>query len=122
MYALLGVALLVTGLFILSAAASRENAWAWWSHVIAAAIVVGAYIAHRVVSYARPESGRFGRYLAGVGAAALALFLVHGLIGATAAATRTLESAGPGGARTSAGARSSAMCASEGVERLLMVI
>ena len=35
---LVGLALVVTGLFILTAAASRDNRWAWWAHVICAAL------------------------------------------------------------------------------------
>ena len=62
-YAVLGITLLVTGLFILSAAATRENQWAWWTHVVASSVVVGAYIVHRMVSFARPDGLQFARYL-----------------------------------------------------------
>ena len=79
-YVALGVTLLVTGLFILSAAATRENEWAWWTHVITASLVVGAYIVHRMVSFARPNGDQFTRYLGAVTAAALALFLTHGAL------------------------------------------
>lgn len=44
--AVLGLGLAVTGLFILSEANSRDNAWAWWCHVIAAAALPGFYVAH----------------------------------------------------------------------------
>ena len=97
-YAVLGVTLLVTGLFILSAAATRENQWAWWTHVVAALVVVGAYIVHRMVSIARPNALQFARYLGAVSAAALALFLTHGALvvggGGGALAERSM---GPGG-------------------------
>ncbi|MEE2899376.1 MAG: hypothetical protein VX815_13005 [Gemmatimonadota bacterium] len=97
-YAVLGVTLLVTGLFILSAAATRENQWAWWTHVIASSVVVGAYVVHRVVSFTRPNALAFARYLGAVSAGALALFLTHGaLVLAGGGAVRAQRSAGAGG-------------------------
>ena len=47
---LLGLGLAVTGLFILSEANSRDNAWAWWCHVAAAAGLPVFYLAHRRLS------------------------------------------------------------------------
>lgn len=63
------ITLAVTGLFILTAAASRENRWAWWLHVACAAIVVVGYVAHRLFSYSRPRGDagrRFGIAVAGL--------------------------------------------------------
>ncbi|MDX1395838.1 MAG: tetratricopeptide repeat protein [Gemmatimonadota bacterium] len=59
-----GAVLAVSGLFILTAAASRNNAWAWWAHVAAAVVIVGAYAGHRLVSYARPPRQRARRFAA----------------------------------------------------------
>ncbi len=65
--ALVGATLVVTGLFILTAAASRDHRWAWWAHVAAAVLVVGGYAAHRLVSYARPPGSKARRFALGVG-------------------------------------------------------
>ncbi len=51
----LGLVLGVTGLFILSAANSRENAWAFWGHVIAAAALPVFYLLHRRSSLWKPS-------------------------------------------------------------------
>ena len=95
-YAALGVALVVSGLFILSAAASRENSWAWWAHVASGALVVGLYIGHRIVSYTRPEGRRFARFLGSVAAGGLAMFMLHGGL-AMSSGRGTVASDGPGG-------------------------
>ncbi len=50
-----GGTLLITGLFILSEANSRDNAWAWWMHVLCAALALPAYLAHRQVSIWKPS-------------------------------------------------------------------
>ena len=97
-YAVLGITLLVTGLFILSAAATRENQWAWWTHVVASSVVVGAYIVHRMVSFARPDGLQFARYLGGISVAALALFLAHGALVLGGGGTLAAPSTAPGGA------------------------
>ncbi len=96
-YAVLGLALLVSGLFILSDAASRANRWAWWLHVVGAGVVVLAYLAHRAVSYSRPTRARVAGYLASAAAGALVLFLAHGWEGASLAARAAAPSGGPGG-------------------------
>lgn len=75
----LGVTLLVTGLFILTAAASRENRWAWWLHVAAAALVPAAFVAHRLVSYTRPAGRRFRQFAWAVGIGFLILVAAHAL-------------------------------------------
>lgn len=103
-YAVVGVGLTVTGLFILTAAASRDNRWAWWAHVIFAALIPAGYMAHRVVSYTRPPSARFRRF--GVAVATLLVIgvVAHGLTNRdvewTPEAAAALEkglSEGPGG-------------------------
>jgi tetratricopeptide (TPR) repeat protein len=76
--ATIGVVLVVTGLFILTAAASRDNRWAWWAHVICAALVPTGYIIHRLVSYARPPKVAFGRFAIAVGCVLAILVIGHG--------------------------------------------
>ncbi|WP_111709928.1 tetratricopeptide repeat protein [Lutibacter citreus] len=49
-YMLIGLTLGVTGLFILTSAASRDNNWAWWLHVICAILAPTMYILHRLSS------------------------------------------------------------------------
>ncbi|MDX1578807.1 MAG: multiheme c-type cytochrome, partial [Gemmatimonadota bacterium] len=76
---LVGGTLVVTGLFILTAAASRENSWAWWAHVASAVLIVSAYAGHRLVSYARPPGSRARRFALGVLAVLAILVAGHGL-------------------------------------------
>ncbi len=96
-YALLGALLVVSGLFILSAAASRENRWAWWLHVGGGLFVVVAYVAHRLVSYTRPEVVRIARFLGIVAASGLAMFMLHGALGVSSPVVAGgLASTGPG--------------------------
>lgn len=73
-----GLTLLVTGLFILTAAASRDHRWAWWAHVISAALVPAGYVAHRLVSYTRPSRAKFGKYALATVAILLVLVIGHG--------------------------------------------
>ncbi|MFQ5691054.1 MAG: tetratricopeptide repeat protein [Gemmatimonadota bacterium] len=78
-YAVAGSGLVVTGLFILTEAASRDHRWVWWAHVISAALIPAGYVAHRIVSYTRPPTARYRRFVLAV-AAGLALLLgLHGL-------------------------------------------
>jgi tetratricopeptide (TPR) repeat protein len=74
-----GVLLVVTGLFILTAAASEANRWAWWLHVVSAGVLPAGYVIHRVVGYTRPPPARFGRFAGAVSVLALALLMAHGL-------------------------------------------
>ena len=69
-----GLALSLSGFFILTAAASRDNNFAWWIHVICALLVVSGYILHRLVSYVRPPVKSFARY--GVVTAGLVIILI----------------------------------------------
>ena len=62
-YLVLGLVLGITGLFILSASASRDNAWAWWLHVITAFIVPALYVLHRLQSLKnQPSRSGFRRF------------------------------------------------------------
>lgn len=78
LFVTVGLTLVVTGLFILTAAASRDHRWAWWAHVAAAALIPIGYAIHRLVSHARPPRVRARRFAAAVGATALLLAVVHG--------------------------------------------
>lgn len=78
LYVLTGLILLVTGLFILSEAASRDNQWAWWAHVACAALAPAGYIVHRLVSYAKPVERNFFKYSIAVLAVTIILGVVHG--------------------------------------------
>jgi len=78
LYVLAGLILLVTGLFILSEAASRDNRWAWWIHVACAALAPAGYIVHRLVSYAKPVKRNFFKYSIAVLAVTVILGVFHG--------------------------------------------
>ncbi|MGQ8338612.1 tetratricopeptide repeat protein [Sunxiuqinia sp. A32] len=72
-YILVGLTLGITGLFILTSAASRQNNWAWWIHVICAALAPTGYILHRLSSRRnRPTKDAFKRF----GIAILAFLVV----------------------------------------------
>jgi hypothetical protein len=103
LFVMAGLTLAVTGLFILTAAASRDNSWAWWVHVICAALVAIGYVAHRLVSNVRPPGASFRRFGLGVAAGAALLVIAHGFthrdIDRTAEAQAALErglGSGPG--------------------------
>lgn len=72
---LLGLA--VSGLFIMTAAASRNNEWAWYLHVGLAALVPAAYVLHRLWSYRPPIRREMSRFIAVTGVAAVGLCLIH---------------------------------------------
>ncbi len=72
-----GLILAITGPFIMYAAASREHSWVWWTHVIAAAIVPAAYIAHRMLSYVPAQRTAFVRFGTMVGSATVVMFGAH---------------------------------------------
>jgi tetratricopeptide (TPR) repeat protein len=102
----IGMILVVTGLFILTAAASRDNRWAWWAHVICAALVPTGYIIHRLVSYARPPKVAFGRFGMAVAAVAVILIVVHGFTKRDIARTDEAQLAFEKGLHTGPGAKS----------------
>ena len=72
-YMVVGLTLGITGLFILTAAASRENNWAWWLHVVCAVLAPAGYIMHRLSSKRnRPKDQSFKKF----GYALFSLFAV----------------------------------------------
>ncbi len=79
-YVAAGAALVVTGLFVFSEAASEGNSLVWWLHGAAAALALAGYGAHRAVSHTRPPRTRLGRFLGASAAASLMLFVVHGAL------------------------------------------
>ncbi|MFQ5708675.1 MAG: tetratricopeptide repeat protein [bacterium] len=78
-FVLFGLVLLITGLLILTDAASRDNRWAWWTHVLCAVLAPAGYLFHRMVSYTRPAKARVGKYFVAVAGVAVLLVLWHGL-------------------------------------------
>lgn len=94
----LGLVLSVTGFFILSAANSLENRWAYWLHVITAVLVPLLYLAHRRFSI-WPINPSVRRRTAAVIAVATLVFgvghyLTSGDSDLTEEAARALETAG----------------------------
>ncbi|MCH7573791.1 MAG: tetratricopeptide repeat protein [Candidatus Marinimicrobia bacterium] len=78
LYVAAGLMLAVTGLFILTDAASQDNRWIWWLHVLTALLLPVGYIAHRIVSYVKPAPARFIRFAGVTGLLALLLVIWHG--------------------------------------------
>ncbi|OGG51543.1 MAG: hypothetical protein A3F84_11310 [Candidatus Handelsmanbacteria bacterium RIFCSPLOWO2_12_FULL_64_10] len=77
--ALGGLILTVTGLFILTAANSRENRWAFYAHLVCAALVPALYLYHRFVSIWAPSRATLRNGVAAVLTVALLAVLGHGL-------------------------------------------
>ncbi|HUG41615.1 MAG TPA: tetratricopeptide repeat protein [Longimicrobiales bacterium] len=105
LFVVVGGTLVVTGLFILSAAASEANRWAWWAHVAAAALVPIGYGLHRWVSYAGPSRGRLRRFAVAVAAVAVVLAGVHAFTRREAQLTPEARVARAAGLSTGPGAR-----------------
>jgi tetratricopeptide (TPR) repeat protein len=101
----LGVTILVTGLFILTAAASRDNRWAWWAHVVCAALIPAGYIVHRLASYTRPASANFKKYALAVAAIVVVLIAGHSFTKRDVARTAEAQLAHEQGTYTGPGAR-----------------
>ena len=75
----LSLVLGVTGLFILSAANSRENAWAFWAHMAAAAALPLFYLLHRRASLWKPSPRSYRVVPAAIGGLTLLAVAIHGL-------------------------------------------
>jgi len=75
-YMVIGLILAVTGLFILTASASRDNSWAWWIHVICAAAAPVLYILHRLKSRSNKPKTRLQRAFSLSVASVLVLLVV----------------------------------------------
>lgn len=72
---LLSIVLMLTGLLILTDAASRDNRWAWWTHVAVSVAGPLLYAVHRKVSHS-PGSRRSGVRFVTASAVVMALLLV----------------------------------------------
>ncbi len=78
-YVIFGLLLGVTGLFILTSAASRDNNWAWWIHVICAVLAPAGYIVHRLSSkFNKPDSQAFKQFGIAVLSLLIVLLVWHG--------------------------------------------
>jgi hypothetical protein len=101
----LGLALAVSGLFILSAASNRGNPVAYWSHVGAAVLVPLFYLAHRRISLWKPSALSY-RAVPGAIAGLVALAVVlHGLTYGGEQYTQAAEQAFAAGKNTGPGSR-----------------
>ncbi len=90
LFSSVGTVLVVTGLFILTEAASRDNKWAWWIHVACAVFLPLAYGVHRVLSYSKPAA-RTQKRFATLAAMTLAVLLVfHGVSNAAGGGIQTV--------------------------------
>lgn len=96
----LAAAVAATGMFILTEAANRTNAWVWWLHVLGAGALLAAYAVHRIEGLVRFRAEAAAAYSAGVCGVAAALFLAHGLagIGQEPSAAARISEAGAGDA------------------------
>jgi tetratricopeptide (TPR) repeat protein len=101
----LGVGLLITGLFILSDANSRDNAWAWWLHVATAAALPIFYLTHRRISIWKPSPSSYRLVPAVVVGLALLAVVIHGLTYDREAYTEIAEQAFASGTHTGPGSR-----------------
>jgi tetratricopeptide (TPR) repeat protein len=72
-----GLILLITGLFIFTEAASRNNQWAWWVHVFCGLLVVFGHLTHRLVSYTRPSKINMIKYFVGILVITFVIVLGH---------------------------------------------
>lgn len=69
--------LLLSGLFILTEAASRSHRWIWWVHVIAAGLIPAAYVLHRKASVVRTHPESMRRLIRATVALGLLFVLTH---------------------------------------------
>ncbi len=96
-----GLILTVTGPFIMYAAASRQNAWIWWSHVVAAIAAPIAYLVHRRMSVVSPPTGAYNRFASAMVSAFALLIVAHGFTHRAGDTTRqavaaSADNPGPG--------------------------
>lgn len=99
----LAAALTVTGLFIVSDANSRGNAWAWWLHVFAAAALPAFYLAHRRISIWKPSTLSYVAVPGTIAGLALVAVVAHGLSYDGEAYTEQAQAAFAAGAHTGPG-------------------
>ena len=74
---LAAVLLLVTGLYILTEAASRDNRGVWWLHVLVAVAGPAAFLVHRFTSYVESRRQSYVRSGSVVGGIVAVLIVFH---------------------------------------------
>ncbi|NJN26280.1 MAG: tetratricopeptide repeat protein [Cyclobacteriaceae bacterium] len=78
-FIVIGLFLGITGLFILTSAASRDNSWAWWVHVTCAFLAPAAYIFHRLSSRGnKPAGAAFRHFGIAVSVMLMVMLVWHG--------------------------------------------
>lgn len=75
------VGLLLTGLFVLTEAATRQHRWVWWLHVVGAAALPLLYLAHRRSSVVPIRTAAGRRFAQAVVGLTLAFGVGHALVG-----------------------------------------
>jgi tetratricopeptide (TPR) repeat protein len=75
--ALVLVGLAVSGLFILTAAATRQYGWVWWLHAGLAAVLPAAYLAHRLLAIRRASGASLRRFAWATGGLTAAFVAAH---------------------------------------------
>jgi tetratricopeptide (TPR) repeat protein len=103
--AVLGLALLISGLFILSDANSRSNAWAWWLHVLAAGVLPAFYLAHRRISIWKPSQRSYRVVPIAVAVLTVAAIAGHGFSYGQEAYTEAARVAFAAGTNTGPGSK-----------------
>lgn len=73
------IILAASGLFVLSEAASRNNAWVWWLHVAVAGVVPIGYLLHRMTATDPPPRRAYTRFAGATVAVLAAAVVVHSL-------------------------------------------
>ena len=78
-FMVIGAVLGITGLFILTSAASRENDWAWWTHVVCGILAPVGYFLHRLSSRGnKPEKTTLAWFGKLAGSLLLVALVGHG--------------------------------------------
>ncbi|MEZ4700000.1 MAG: tetratricopeptide repeat protein [Rhodothermales bacterium] len=105
-FTVLGLILGITGLFILTSSASRDNSWAWWLHVVTAFAAPTAYVLHRLRSRSnRPSTQAHWRFGGAVATLLLVLVVWHGFTNREIVLTDEARLAMEQGLHTGPGAR-----------------
>lgn len=105
-YTIIGLLLTITGLFILTSSASRDNSWAWWLHVICAGLAPAAYVLHRLRSRSnKPKTQSWTRLATAVGTLLLIFVIGHGFTNRDIILTEEAQLAIEQGLHTGPGAR-----------------
>ncbi|MCH8962172.1 MAG: hypothetical protein IH820_12840, partial [Bacteroidetes bacterium] len=105
-YSILGLTLAVTGLFILTASASRDHSWVWWTHVMCAVLAPAGYVTHRLLNRAnKPSTQGFWRLSVAVSSVLLVFVIWHGFTNRDIVLTEEAQRAIEQGLHTGPGAK-----------------